>query len=66
PFFSGETPRWGFPSLIAEQSNSPFLRFGRRGHFALCGARWGAQYGKPMSLQANSSPQPLRFFEKIE
>ena len=36
----------------------------RMGSFALCGARWGAQYGKPMSLQANSPPQPLRFFEK--
>ncbi len=27
--FSGETPRWGFPSLIAPQSNSPFPAFGK-------------------------------------
>ena len=25
----GETPRWGFPSLIAPQSNSPFPAFGK-------------------------------------
>ena len=27
--FLGETPRWGFPSLIAPQSNSPFPALGK-------------------------------------
>ena len=47
-----------------DQSGGQFFGGKGEGSFALCGARWGEQYGKPMSLQANSPPQPLRFFEK--
>ena len=62
---SGETPRWGFPSLIAPQSNSPFPAFGKEKGISRSAERdQSAQYGKPMSLQANSPLKTAIFREK--
>ena len=61
----GETPRWGFPSLIAPQSNSPFPAFFKERGISRSAERdQSAQYGKPMSLQANSPLETAIFREK--